>query len=385
MEYFPRKISEAVADAVRYFSVIVITGPRQSGKSTLCNHLFEHYRHFNMEDIGLRQAVKTDPKGFLDSCGKEVVIDEVQHVPDLLSYVQLVVDADDSRRFVLTGSSNFALLESVTQSLAGRAALFTLLPFSIDEVSGRKLLPTDRLLVEGLYPGVVAKGIPHELFYRNYYSTYIERDVRRLSGITNLDAFQHFIRLAAARCGNEFNASSLAVEVGVSSPTIKSWLGILKASFIAFSLQPYHTNISKRLAKTPKIYFYDTGLLCWLIGINTPQQLSCHPLRGAIFENFAVVELLKMQLNADSFAQMCFYRENSGREVDVMIANGIKYDIFEIKSAKTFNPDFLKNINYLSALLEDKIARKTVVYDGDAIPPNVINIRDIATLANSKE
>lgn len=380
MDYVHRKISGSILRAAEYYSVIVITGPRQVGKSTLCRHLFGDYSQYNLEDVALRQAVKTDPKAFLDSCGKDVVIDEVQHVPDLLSYIQLIVDSGNSRRFVLTGSSNFSLLENVTQSLAGRAALFTLLPFALEELPEYRQCTTDKLLVNGLYPGVVAKGIPNDLFYRNYYATYIERDVRQLKSIENLDGFQHFIRLAAARCGNEFNASAMGVETGVSSPTIKSWLGILKASYIAFTLSPYYANISKRLTKTPKIYFYDTGLLCWLIGINTPEQLSYHPLRGAVFENLAVVELLKMRFNADESPDMYFYRENSGREVDVMMTNGTAYDIFEIKSAKTFSPDFLTNINYLTALLGDKIAHKTVIYDGDYIPPNILNVRDLNRL-----
>lgn len=380
MDYVHRKISGSILRAAEYYSVIVITGPRQVGKSTLCRHLFGDYSQYNLEDVALRQAVKTDPKAFLDSCGKDVVIDEVQHVPDLLSYIQLIVDSGNSRRFVLTGSSNFSLLENVTQSLAGRAALFTLLPFALEELPEYRQCTTDKLLVNGLYPGVVAKGIPNDLFYRNYYATYIERDVQQLKSIENLDGFQHFIRLAAARCGNEFNASAMGVETGVSSPTIKSWLGILKASYIAFTLSPYYANISKRLTKTPKIYFYDTGLLCWLIGINTPEQLSYHPLRGAVFENLAVVELLKMRFNADESPDMYFYRENSGREVDVMMTNGTAYDIFEIKSAKTFSPDFLTNINYLTALLGDKIAHKTVIYDGDYIPPNILNVRDLNRL-----
>lgn len=380
MKYVFRKISGAILKAVDYFSVVVVTGPRQSGKSTLCSHLFSDYQQYNLEDIALRRSVKNDPKAFLDSCGKKVVIDEVQHIPDLLSYIQLIVDADSERRFILTGSSNFALLEKITQSLAGRAALFTLLPFALDELSEYKQLSTNQLLVNGMYPGVVVKGVPVDLFYRNYYSTYVERDVRQLKGITDLDAFQHFIRLAAARCGSEFNASMLAVEVGVSSPTIKSWLGVLKASYIAFTLSPYYANIPKRLSKTPKIYFYDTGLLCWLIGITSPEQLNYHPLRGAVFENLAVVELLKMRLNADAYPEMYFYRENSGREVDVMLANGMSFDVFEIKSAKTFNLDFMNNINYLSLLLGDKIARKTVIYDGDNIPPNILNIRNLNQL-----
>lgn len=377
MDYIYRKITPAIERGAKYFPVIVVTGPRQSGKSTLCNHIFSHYAKYNLEDIGLRDSISLDPKGFINSCGDRVIIDEVQHTPDLLSYIQIEVDRNPERRFVLTGSSNFALLESVTQSLAGRAALYTLLPMALDELGDYASLSTDELLLNGFYPSVVTDKRPADLFYPHYYSTYIERDVRQIKNISDLRQFQSLVRLAAGRCGNEFNASQLSAETGVSAPTVKSWLSVLQASYIAFLLPPYFTNLNKRLTKTPKIYFYDTGVLCYLLGIENPAQLAVHPLRGAIFENLAVIELLKQRLNSAKQPNLCFYRENRGVEADIVRMEGEMLDIFEVKSSQTFNKSFVKNLDYLKALLGERIRNSAVVYDGDNIPPSIINIRDL--------
>lgn len=378
MGYILRQITPAVQRASLYFPVIVITGARQTGKTTLCNNVFGDYQKYNLEDVALRQAIKEDPKGFLGNCGDKIVIDEVQHIPDLLSYIQIEVDNNRNRRFVLTGSSNFTLLEKVTQSLAGRAALFTLMPFALDELGSYKEKGTDMLLVNGFYPGVVANGIPSDLFYKNYYSTYVERDLRQIKEISNLDAFQKFAQLLAGRVGCEFNASALSAEVGVTSPTIKSWFGILKTSYIAFSLQPYYANIAKRLSKMPKVYFYDTGLLCFLLGINTPEQLAQHPLRGSIFENLVVIEMLKSCMNNDLQPNLYFYRENSGREVDILQDFGNAYNIYEIKSSATFNTDFTRNLKYLRTLMGEKIRRSAVIYDGHTMAPQAYNFRNLA-------
>lgn len=377
MDYIYRRITPAIERGAKYFPVIVVTGPRQSGKSTLCNHIFSDYAKYNLEDIGLRDNISLDPKGFINSCGDRVIIDEVQHAPDLLSYIQIEVDRNPERRFVLTGSSNFALLESVTQSLAGRAALYTLLPMALDELGDYASLSTDELLLNGFYPSVVTDKRPADLFYPNYYSTYIERDVRQIKNISDLRQFQSLVRLAAGRCGNEFNASQLSAETGVSAPTVKSWLSVLQASYIAFLLPPYFTNLNKRLTKTPKIYFYDTGVLCYLLGIENPAQLAVHPLRGAIFENLAVIELLKQRLNSAKQPNLCFYRENRGVEADIVRMEGEMLDIFEVKSSQTFNKSFVKNLDYLKALLGERIRNSAVVYDGDNIPPSIINIRDL--------
>ncbi len=377
MNYIDRLITDTIIRAEVSFPVIVITGPRQSGKSTLSTHIFPTYEKYNFEDLGLKDIVMSDPKGFLNKCGDKVILDEVQNVPELFSYIQLIVDEYPNRRFVLTGSSNFALMERITQSLAGRAALFTLLPFSIKELGGCKDIPTDQLLFNGFYPRVLAGNQDADIYYSSYYSTYVERDLRQIKNITNLGLFQTFIRLLAARVGSEFNASQLSTEIGVSATTVRNWLSLLQTSYIAFQLHPYYVNISKRLTKTPKIYFYDTGLLCFLLEIENSVQLRNHPLRGAIFENLAVIELLKERLNAAKLPNLYYYRENKGREVDIVRVSGLSMDIFEVKSSQTFNKSFIKNLNYLKELLGDQIHNSTVVYDGATIPPLAINIREL--------
>lgn len=378
MDYIERKITPALSRGAEYFPVTVVTGPRQSGKSTLCQHVFDSYARFNLEDIALRESVSNDPKGFLIGCGEKVIIDEAQNLPDLFSYIQIAVDENPKRRFILTGSNNFALLEKITQSLAGRAILFTLLPLSLEEVGAYAKSPTDDLLYNGFYPSVITGTRPADLFFPAYYSTYIERDVRQIKNLSDISQFQRFIRLLAGRAGCELNASQIATETGVSSPTIKSWISILESSYVAFTLAPYYSNINKRLTKTPKIYFYDTGLLCFLLGIETPEQLMTHPLRGGIFENLAVIELMKSRFNSGKQPNLCYYRENSGKEVDIVRMEGENLDIFEVKSSHTFNKSFLKNLSYLKDILGDKVRSAKLVYDGEYIPPSIINIRDIA-------
>lgn len=379
MNYIQRKIETAILTQAPFYPVIVLTGPRQTGKSTLCKHLFDDFQYFNLEDISLRNVIENDPKGFINNCGNKVIIDEAQHLPDLFSYIQLAVDDTPERRFVLTGSNNFTLMQSITQSLAGRAALFTLLPFSLDEVKDYSgSTPTDTLLINGLYPSVIASGRPAESYYRNYYSTYIERDVRQLKFITDLSAFQLFIKLLAGRVGCEVNYSSLALETGISSPTAKSWLGLLQTSYLIFPLAPYYANINKRLTKSPKIYFTDCGLLCSLLGITAKEQLETHPLRGVIFENMVVTEFLKNRYNAAQLPDICYYRENAGREVDLMIPDAAgKYKLYEIKSSATFTKSFTRNMEYLKGLLPGVVASSSVIYDGDTYPPSAFNFRNV--------
>lgn len=379
MNYIYRKITAAIERGAKYFPVTVVTGPRQSGKSTLCRHVFKDYTEYNLEDLALLDKLKEDPKAFLKDCGEKVIIDEVQNAPALFSYIQVEVDRHPGRRFILTGSSNFSLMENITQTLAGRAVLFTLLPFSLEELGTYAENPTDSLLYNGFYPSVVTGQRPADLFYAAYNSTYIERDVRQIKNIPNLDLFRKFMMLSAGRVGSELNALQLGNEVGISSPTIKSWVSILKASYIAFTLQPYYANISKRLTKTAKLYFYDTGLLCNLLNIENPSQLRTHPLRGAVFENLAVIELLKQRLNEGKTSNLYFYRENKGREVDIVRTVGNQMDLFEVKSASTYNSSFSANLKYLTSLMGDSIRQSSVVYDGDFIPPNVINIRQLTS------
>lgn len=374
MQYIDRAITPKILEAHKYFPVILITGARQAGKSTLCKHLFPDYKFVNLEDITLRVKAMSDPIGFLNSIGDNVIIDEVQNVPELFSQIQVRVDERKELRYILTGSCNFSLMKKACQSMVGRVAVFTLPTLTLSELGAdRVAIPTDDLLKKGSYPGVW-NGMPIDLFYSNYYTTYIERDVRDLLRIANLLAFDKFMRLMAGRSGSEYKAANLAVETGVSANTINEWVSVLMASYIVFPLRPYFANISKRLTKMPKYYFYDTGLLCFLLGIETPEQLSRHPLRGAVFENLAVSELYRRRMNEAKQDNLYFYREHSGREVDVISENPDGLKLYEIKSASTFRSEFMVNIDYLKGLLPN-VEGATVIYDGESFVPDILNIR----------
>lgn len=377
MQYIEREISPFIEEAHKFFPVILITGARQVGKSTLCNHLFSDYRTVNLEDVSLRVKAIEDPIGFLNSLGDKVIIDEVQNVPELFSQIQVIVDSDNSHRYILTGSCNFSLMKKACQSMAGRVAVFTLPTLTLKELGKHRIdIPTDSLLLKGSYPKVWDKGMPLELFYSNYYTTYIERDVRDLLKIGNLVSFDKFMRLMAGRTGSEFKAASLSVEVGVSATTITEWLSVLAASYIVFPLRPFYANISKRLTKMQKYYFYDTGLLCYLLGIETAEQLSNHPLRGAVFENLAVSELLRRRLNSGRQDNLFFYREHSGREVDIVQEYATWLECYEIKSSATYRKELIQNLDYIKNTLPN-VQSTTLIYDGESMLPSIRNIRDV--------
>lgn len=382
MNYVYRSISKSILDAIQYYSVITITGPRQVGKTTLCKNLFPDYTYINLEHPAQRTIIEQDIEAFFANANTHLIIDEVHHLPQMLSYIQVLVDENPDRKFILTGSSNFALLHQITQSLAGRTALFTLLPFAQSELSVTKDLSTDQLLYQGFYPAIYTKNTPANMLYRDYYNTYVERDIHQLLKVKNLQAFQTFIRLCAGRVGSECNFSSLSNDVGVSVPTITEWMSILQASYIVWKLPPYFANINKRLVKTPKLYFYDTGLLCYLLGIENVQQLKTHPLRGSIFENMVLNEVLKSRFNQGKDNNLCFYRENKGAEVDLVSPQSNKLSIMEIKSAKTFTKDFMRGIKHLEEILGEDIVRSCVVYDGDLESPTLMrgiyNFRNIS-------
>lgn len=365
MNLINRTLEAEIRRLIEFYPVITITGPRQSGKTTLCHEMFPEYAYTNLEDPIIRSQVMADPRKFFDLYPNGLIIDEAHHYPDLFSFIQVVVDQDPKRRFIITGSSNFALLEKVTQSLAGRTAILTLLPLSLHELGDRiDNLSADTLMLNGCYPAVWSKKFPREDLYKNYYSTYIERDLRQIINLKDISQFQVFIRLCAGRIGTEFNASALSGEVGVTVSTIKSWLSVLQASYIAYSLPPYFENIGKRLVKSPKLYFYDTGLICYLLGIEDEQQLAVHPLRGAIFENMVVNEAIKNRLNRAKDPNLYFYRDKSQKEVDLLYLKGNLLQAYEIKSGQSYQKEFYKGIHYLKEILKDRLIKSALIYDG---------------------
>ena len=363
--FINRELGQTILEAASYFPVLCVTGPRQSGKSTLVNHLFPHYRQVSLEDLDVRAAAMSDPRGFLDQTTGGMIIDEVQRVPELLSYIQGIVDRHPDRRFVLSGSSNFSLLRGVTQSLAGRVGMFELLPMAYSEVREEIAeLSLDEVLYNGLYPGVCSRKNVARFLYPSYMKTYLERDVRDLLQVRNLMQFNTFIRLCASRIGSLFNASELAGEVGVDSKTITAWLSILQASYLIFLLPPYYANTRKRLVKTPKLYFCDTGLACYLLDIESSEQLARDKMRGPLFENFVVMEALKHRFNAGRESNLFFYRDSNRNEIDLLLFTQQKIDGYEIKSSSTFHPDFTSKLAKMNEYVSGDIGRRAVIYNG---------------------
>ena len=346
------------------WQVISVTGPRQSGKTTLCKMTFPNYAYVNFEHIPTRDKVLQDIDAFLDQYKDGLILDEAQHIPQIFSYIQVRVDADKSLRYVLSGSSDFLMMQGITQSLAGRVVIRRLLPLSLHEVKAINLYSTDELLVRGFYPGIWGDGRTPQDVYESYYETYLDRDVRQIINVQNVNAFRRFVTLLASRVGSEFNAQDMSKSVGVSNQTISNWMAILETSYSAFRLQPYYKNIGKRLVKTPKVYFYDTGLVCWLLGITSAEDVAKHPMRGALFENMIVVEKLKQRFNQGKTSNIFFYRDQSQNEVDIIQENGLNIEAYEIKSASTYNSDFSSTIKYLEKIMPQAIARSAVVYDG---------------------
>lgn len=378
-DFIQRIISSKIEDSINHYPTVTLTGPRQSGKSTLCKHLFPDYTYVSLERIATRQQASNDISSFLDSLGSKAIIDEVQHVPELLSDIQCRVDDNPQLKYILTGSSNFSLLKNVTQSLAGRTAVFTMPPFVNEEIREYcSRVDTDHLLFNGSYPGVIAKGIPAYDFYQNYYDSYVERDLRNLLKVNNLLTFDKFVRLLALRVGSEFNASAMAREIGVASVTINEWLNLLVASYLVFILPPFYNNFGKRLTKIPKIYFYDSGLLCSLLGIRNPEELAGHLMRGQIFENYAVAEMRKEADIHHRKSSLYFYRENRGIEVDIVKENmfGVDNSLYEIKSSKTFRSEFMSNMKRAKEVIPGA-KTQTLIYDGETIGTGLINIRDL--------
>ena len=365
--YITRKISEPILEAYKYFPVITITGPRQSGKTTLIKHTFNELPYFSLENIDTLRLAQEDPIGFLKSSDKGMILDEAQNAPELFSFIQGMVDNNKNLRFILSGSSNFSMLQSVTQSLAGRAAIFELLPLSLFELSSPLVdeIPLSTLLYKGLYPAVWSDNTPATALYRNYVKTYLERDVRKITAVKDLSLFQKFLRLCATRIGSVFVASQLANEIGVAVNTINSWLSILEASYIIYMLQPYHENTRKRLTKSPKLYFTDPGLAAYLLEIENPTQLNNDKMRGHLFENLIIAEALKHRLNQGKDANIYFYRDSHLNEVDLVIKEAGRLKLIEIKSAETYHSDFEKGIKIFDKEFSDKVSDRAIIYAGD--------------------
>jgi predicted AAA+ superfamily ATPase len=367
MNFIDRHIEKVILEQSSKFPVIAVTGPRQSGKTTLLKTLFKGYDYISLEDPDNRAYASVDPVSFLTRFNDKAIFDEVQQVPELFSYIQTIVDNSGKMgQFILSGSQNFQLINNITQSLAGRVAIFKLLPFDFDEMKAGNILADNiaEVCLNGFYPAVYDRSIKPTIFYSNYIQTYVERDVTKLTNIRDTRQFRTFVSLCAGRVGQLLNLNSLANECGISQPTAKSWLSILESSYIIFQLQPYYQNFNKRVVKTPKLYFYDTGLLCHVLGIRDVNTFDKNPSRGNIFENLIVAEYQKKNAHQYLHNEYWFWRDSNGHEVDLLTQNGNAFDIFEIKSTLTILPEHFKGMNFFDEISNGQAGRKTLVYGG---------------------
>ena len=360
-----REITGRLTDLFRQYPFVTVTGPRQSGKTTLCRAAFPNLAYANLEAPDEREFAESDPRGFLSQLGEGAIIDEVQHVPALLSYLQVLADElGRNSLFVLSGSEQFRLSNAISQSLAGRTALLRLLPFSLRERRQTGASDAiDDIIFSGFYPRILDRGLDPRQALGDYFETYVERDVRRLGEIRNLSSFRRFVRLCAGRVGQLVNLSSLGSDAGVSHPTVREWLTVLETSYIIFQLPPFHTNLRKRLVKSPKFYFYDVGLASYLIGIENAEQVTTHPLRGALFENVVVAEALKHRFNRGRQSNISFFRDAKGLECDLLYETGRDISAIEIKSGSTVSSDYFNSLNRVAKLIPN-ITHKSVVYGG---------------------
>ena len=366
--FVSREIYNELIEACNAFPVVTITGPRQSGKTTLLKNVFPDKKYVSLEDPDTRQLAASDPRSFLNQSDTGLIIDEIQRIPELVSYIQGIVDdLQKTGYYILSGSQQFELSQTISQSLAGRTAILRLLPFSVQEIQVVSANSTvDEILYKGFYPRIYIQPLVNPTrYYSSYLETYIERDLRQLINVKDLRQFELFLRLCAGRVGQIFVASNLANEVGVTVPTIQSWLSILEASYVVYLLQPFSANINKRLTKSPKLYFYDVGLATFLSGINEPYQLFTSPLKGSLFENLVVMEMLKSKYNCFKPYQLYYYRDSNNNEIDLMVDYSTHLDAIEIKSSQTFDKSFLKGLNYIRELLPQKIRNTTLCYSGE--------------------
>lgn len=382
-----RQIEPIVNRLVQQYPVVTITGPRQSGKTVLCRSLFADKPYISLENPSTRLRATTDPNAFLETVKHGTVLDEIQRVPELFSYMQEYIDHQNKPgMYILTGSAQFELMQNIKQTLAGRTALVKLLPFSCKEIYSRESFPDiDTLLHTGFYPRIFDMKLNPTEALEYYTATYLERDVRELINVHDIHTFSIFLKLCAGRCAQLLNSTSLGNDCGVSSNTVISWLSVLEMSYIVFTLKPYYRNFNKRLIKSPKIYFFDCGLASYLIDIKELSHITIHPLRGSLFENFVVAELFKQAFNNNQQPNCYFWRDNTGHEIDLILEFGDTLLPIEIKSGKTINTDFFKNLNYFRKI-NPACTKCALVYGGnETFSQNdtwVVSYKDISLFEN---
>lgn len=367
-EWIERTMAKEIRKRIKQYPILAVTGPRQSGKTTLLKTLFPDYEYVSLENPDHRSFAQEDPNGFLQQYADKVVFDEVQRVPELFSYLQTMVDKSGKMgQYILSGSQNFHLLKHITQSLAGRVVLFRLLPLDTQELEQAKKMPANYLdaCIQGGYPAIYHRGLDPTDFYANYIRTYIEKDVTELIHVRDINSFRTFLGLCAARAGQLLNLTALANDCNISQPTAKAWLSVLESSYLVFQLYPYHDNFNKRLVKTPKLYFYDVGLLTHLLQIRKPQELAINRLKGNIFENFVIANFQKFNENRYQHLNYYFWQDHSGLEIDLLLKTANAFDVYEVKSTQTLSGALFKNLQRFIELVKPQAVSPYLVYGGD--------------------
>lgn len=363
-----RTLSNKVLEHSKKYPVVAVTGPRQSGKTTLVKACFPEFDYVSLEDFDIRYFAEQDPRGFLAKYSNGAILDEIQRVPHLLSYIQTIVDKEQKNGlFILTGSNQFTLMKEISQTLAGRISLLKLFPFTLDEINNTEFYPRDyhSYIFNGSYPRIYDQHLNPREWYADYIETYIEKDLKEISNIVNLSLFRKFLSLLASSCGQLVNLSSFSNSIGVSQNTIKSWIALLEQSYIIFTLQPYFKNFHKRIVKTPKVYFYDTGLACMLLRFTSPQSLHNHFMTGHLFENMIISELYKSLFHLNIKETLYFWRDHTGHEIDCLMESNTQLYPVEIKSAATINSDFFKELSFFNTLSGAPPTNSTLIYGGN--------------------